>query len=371
MAKIRMKILYGITKSNFGGAQRYVYELARESKHRGHDTAVLLGGHGVLTEKLDSRAVRVISLPHLGRDIRITKDIRAFIDIWKILRREKPDVFHINSSKMAGIGAVAARFAGVKRIIFTAHGWEFNGPGRKYQKIFLKTLYWVTILASDLTICVSEKTKRDVESWPFVKNKLAVVHNGIAHFDYLARDEARKQLGLKEDTYVVGTIAELRRIKGLDILLTAWADFSKNRNVTLVIIGAGEEEENLTSLAKKLGISQTVYFAGFIDNARKFMKAFDVFVLASRSEALPYAPLEAGLAGLPVIATSVGGVPEIIKEDETGLLIQPEFPEELRHVLDGLRRDAELRKRLGDSLKKFVEKEYSLEQMFDRTFALY
>ncbi len=366
-----MKILYGITKSNFGGAQRYVYELAREAKHRGHDTAVLLGGHGVLTEKLDSRGVRVITLPGLERDVSITKDIRAFIDIYKTLKSERPDIFHINSSKMAGIGAVAARLAGVKRIIFTAHGWEFNGPGRKYQKMLLKVLYWVTILFSDLTICVSEKTRRDVVSWPFVKNKLSVVHNGIADFDFLSREEARKELGLKEDTYVVGTIAELRRIKGLDILLTAWADFSKNRNVTLVIIGAGEEAENLTALAKKLNISESVYFAGFIDNARKFMRAFDVFVLASRSEALPYAPLEAGLASLPVVATSVGGVPEIIKEDETGLLIQPEFPEELRHVLDGLRRDGDLRKRLGDALHTFVEKEFSLKQMFDKTFALY
>jgi glycosyltransferase involved in cell wall biosynthesis len=366
-----MKILYGITKSNFGGAQRYVYELARESKHRGHDTAVLLGGRGILTDKIESRGVRVISHPNLGRDIRVTKDIRAFIDIYKVLKEEKPDVFHINSSKMAAIGAVAARLAGIKRIIFTAHGWEFNVPGSSYSKIALKAIYWITIIASDLTICVSEKMKKDVVDWPLIKDKLTLVHNGIMPFDLLPREEARKELGLKDDTFVVGTIAELHRVKGLDILLRAWVDFSKNRNVTLVIIGIGEEEDNLALLAKRLGISETIYFAGFIDNARKFMKAFDVFVLASRSEALGYVLLEAGQASLPVVATSVGGIPEIIKEDETGLLIQPEFPEELRHVLDGLRRDGALRDRLGQALHEYVNKEFSLKEMFDKTFALY
>ncbi|MDB5194616.1 MAG: hypothetical protein JWN50_630 [Parcubacteria group bacterium] len=366
-----MKILYGITKSNFGGAQRYVYELAREAKHRGHDTAVLLGGRGVLTEKLDSRGVRVISLPTLGRDVRITKDLRAFLDIYRILRQERPDVFHINSSKMAAIGAVAARIAGVPHIIFTAHGWEFNGPGPLYRKIALKAIYWVTIAVSDLTICVSEKTMNDVAAWPFARKKCAVVHNGIAPFDLVPRDMARQELGIKGDTFTVGTISELRRIKGPDILLYAWRDFIKNHAGVLVIIGEGEELANLKEQAKKLGIESSVYFLGFMDNAKKFLKAFDVFVLASRSEALPYAPLEAGLAGLPVVATAVGGVPEIIKDLETGALVQPEFPEEICHVLEGFAADAKMRTDLGENLKKFVEEEYSLGQMFDKTFALY
>lgn len=366
-----MKILYGITKSNFGGAQRYVYELARESKHRGHDTAVILGGKGLLAEKLESRGVRVISLSLLGRDVSILKDIKEFFSIISILRKEKPDVFHVNSSKMGVVGALAGRIAGVREIVFTAHGFAFNEKHPFWQQVLLKLIYWGLFMLVHRVICVSEAIKIRVENWPFVRNKLFTIRNGVMPFDLLTREEARRELGLKEDTYVVGTIAELHRVKGLDILLTAWADFSKNRNVKLVIIGAGDEEENLNLLAKRLNISESVYFAGFVDNARKFLKAFDVFVLASRSEALGYVLLEAGHASLPVIATAVGGIPEIIKEDETGLLIQPEFPEELRHVLDGMRRDEALRNRLGQSLHAFVEKEFSLMQMFDKTFALY
>jgi len=366
-----VKILYGITKSNFGGAQRYVYELAREAKSRGHDTAVLLGGRGILTEKLDSREIRFISLPSLVRDVKAADDIRAFMDIYKILRREKPDVFHINSSKMGGMGAVAARFARVPEIVFTAHGWEFNGPRPEWQKSILKFFVWLTLLFSSKVICVSEKMQSDVETWPFIKRKLTVIHNGVAPFDLLPREQARAELGIHPDTFVVGTISELRKIKGPDILLRAWKDFRKDNDGVLVVIGDGEERDTLHALTRALGISDSVYFLGFMDNARKFLRAFDVFVLASRSEALGYVLIEAGYASLPVIATEVGGIPEVVKDLETGALVQPEYPEEICHVLQNFSKEPELMRTLGSNLNTFVREEYSLNQMFDKTFALY
>lgn len=366
-----MKIIYGITKSNFGGAQRYVYELAREAKHRGHDTAVLLGGQGPLKEKLDSRGVRTISLPSMWRDISLVNDLKEFVSMVRVLRREKPDVFHVNSSKMGGLGAFAGRVARVPMIVFTAHGWAQSENRPAWQKWIIGFLHWLTILLAHKTICVSEKTMENVSHWPLVRQKLFVVHNGIASFELKPRSEARARLGIKSDTLAVGTIAELHWVKGLDVLLRAWYEFKKNHEGILVIIGEGEERHNLGALTRALHLEDSVYFAGYIDNARAYLSALDIFVFASRSENLPYAPLEAGLAALPVIATEVGGVPEIIKDLETGALVQPEYPEEICHVLDNFARDPALRTELGDNLKKFVESEYSLHQMFDNTFTLY
>jgi glycosyltransferase involved in cell wall biosynthesis len=366
------KVLYGITKSNFGGAQRYVYELARGSKDRGFDTAVLLGGQGVLKDKLESRGIRTLTLPALDRDISLYNDIKEFFSIISILKKEKPDVFHTNSSKMGGLGALAGKIARVPKIIFTAHGFAFNESNRSLlQKAILKCIYWMIILLSDHTICVSESVKNRLETWPYIKNKLVVIHNGIMPFDLVSREDARKELGIKPNTFVVGTIAELHRVKGLDILLRAWLDYTQEHKAMLVIIGDGSEGENLNLLSKKLGIENSVYFAGFVDNARKYLLAFDVFVLASRSEGFPYALLEAGFASLPVVATSVGGVPEIIKEGETGLLVEPGYPEELAHILIGLSKDEQLRKTLGENVHTFTEKEFSLAQMFDHTFMVY
>lgn len=364
-----MKILYGITKSNFGGAQRYVFDMAVGARDAGHEVVVLCGGHGTLIEKLRGENIKVIPLDTMERDISLSKEISSFFQIIKVLDEEEPDVFHINSSKMGGLGGVAGRIAGVKKIIFTAHGWAFNEPRPIYQKVIIKFFVWLTLLFSHEIICVSEKTKRDISNWPFIKNKLRVIYNGINKFELAERTD---------ETFTVGTIAELHKIKGLDILLTAWSEFIKNHQAKLIIIGGGEERENLQNMANNLGItalsadgSNSVTFEGFVDNARSLLSTFDIFVLPSRSEAMPYAPLEAGLAGLPVVATSVGGIPEIIENDESGILIEKENPEALLSALIKLFGNADLRKKLGENLKKKVETEFSLNKMLRDTLEMY
>lgn len=357
-----MKILYGITKSNFGGAQRYVYELAVEAKKEGHDVAVLCGGESTLAQKLRKNNIRVVSIPHLQRDISIIDELKSFHFICQTLVKENPDVFHTNSSKMGGIGNLTGRLVGVRKIIFTGHGWAFNEPRPYWQKMLIKFFTWLTILLSHKTICVSEKTKEDVEKWPFINNRLVVIHNGTSRFN----------LDVREDkSFTVGAISELHRIKGLDILLIAWSKFIKKHQAKLVIIGEGEEKQNLENITKKLGISDSVIFKGFVDNARSLLSSFDIFCMPSRSEGMPYTLLEAGLAELPVIATSVGGIPEIIESGINGVLVLVENTETLFSTLILLAKDDDLRKRLGTNLKASIQENFSFEKMVEKTFALY
>ena len=216
------RILYGITKSNFGGAQRYVYDLAIEAKNKGLTVAVVLGGKGVLFEKLREANIQIFSIPSLARDISTFDDSRSFFELLSVIHKFDPDVFHINSSKVGGIGGVAARIMGVPKIIFTSHGWAFNEDRPNIQKAIIKFLHWVTILLSTKTICVADAAKRDFFGWPFVKNKLVVVRNGIQRFNLASREEARaKLLQGGSDNFLVGTIGELHRIKGHDTLLHA------------------------------------------------------------------------------------------------------------------------------------------------------
>lgn len=357
-----MRILYGITKSNFGGAQRYVFDMAVGAKNAGHEVTVLCGGNGPLVEKLQKENIRVISLPDLGRDVSIIKDFKSFLFVIQTLKKENPDVFHTNSSKMGALGNFAGRITGIKKIIFTGHGWAFNENRNWLEKLIINEGVWYTILLSHKTICVSEKTKEDVSWMPFIKNKLHIIYNGLNKFDLVERTD---------ETFTVGTIAELHKIKGLDILLTAWSKFIKNYNAKLIIIGGGEERENLQNMANNLGISDSVIFKGFVDNARSLLSTFDIFVLPSRSEAMPYAPLEAGLAGLPVIATSVGGIPEIIENNVSGILVEKENPEALLSALIKLFENQDLGKKLGENLKTKVETEFSLDKMLRDTLELY
>lgn len=359
---ISMKILYGITKSNFGGAGRYVFELAVKARDENHEVAVLCGQEGKLVEMLKKESIKTIPLANLERDISIVKEIKSFIDIVKILREERPDVFHLNSSKMGGLGVVAGRLIGIDKIIFTVHGWAFNEPRPVWQKNLIKFLAWVTILLSHKTICVSEKTRKDINGWPLIKKKLIIVYNGIREFDLAKRND---------NTFTVGATSELHKIKGLDILLLAWKKFVAKYEAKLILIGAGEEKKNLENMARNLGISNSVVFMGFVENARSLLSNFDIFCMPSRSEALPYGILEAGLAELPVIATPVGGIPEIIESGRNGILVPVENDEILFSTLVLLAENEDLRKRLGTNLKSSIQENFSFEQMVRKTFALY
>ncbi|MDP2655900.1 MAG: glycosyltransferase family 4 protein [bacterium] len=358
-----MKIIYGITKSEpFGGAQRYVFELAEEMQKRGHEVVVLCGGNGPLVQKLNNEKIRVVSIPGFGRDMDLIDDASRLLFIIKNVWREKPDVFHINSAKMGGAGIFTGRLLGVKKIIFTAHGWAFNEPRPGWQKVLIKFFTWLTILGAHKTICVSEKSKKDMLGWPFIKNKLVVVYNGTSGFALRERTE---------QAFTIGTVGELHKIKGQDILLEAWKKFIKNHQARLVIIGEGEERENLENMAKNLGISDSVIFKGFVDNARSLLSDFDIFCIPSRSENLPYVVLEAGYAGLPVIATTVGGIPEVIESGISGALIPAEDPEALFSSLVLFHDNPRMRDRLGATLKETIKEKFSFEQMVEKTLGLY
>lgn len=357
-----MKIIYGITKSNFGGAQRYVFELAKNARKNGEDVAVLCGGNGPLIEKLKIENIRVISLPNLGRDVSLLNDLKSFLFIIQTLRKEKPDIFHTNSSKMGLMGNLAGRIAGVKKIIFTGHGWAFNENRNWLSKIIIRDLVWYTVLLSHKTICVSEQTKKNISWEPLIKNKLAVIYNGIENFELAPRTDS---------FFTVGTIAELHRIKGLDILLHGWKEFIQGKQAKLVIIGEGEERKKLENLVSDLKIADSVVLRGLIDNARTLLGTFDIFILPSRSEAMPYALLEAGFTGLPVIATRVGGIPEIIENEKSGLLINKENPEQITEALNKLFNDKNLRETLGTNLKQTISTKFSISKMLASTYALY
>lgn len=368
-----MKILYGITKSNWGGAQKYVYDMALASRDAGHEVSVLCGGNGLLIEKLEKAGIRTVNLPYMGRDVKLASEFRAFVDTFKILRRERPDIFHINSSKMGGLGALAARIFGVKTIIFTAHGWAFNEARPWWQELIIQELAWLTMALSHKTICVSEGIWKQVRHLPFVSHKLVVIKHGVEEFPLEDRSEARAALfpGISDDTFLVGTIAELHKVKGHDITLRGFAKAFRGKNAAFVIVGGGEEERELKLLATRLGIGKQVRFAGFVDEGRSLLSGFDVFVLASRSEALGFVLLEAACAELPVIATNVGGIPEIVKNNETGMLIARDSFQELAGALSRLYENADLRKTLAGNLREFVSKNFSKQKMLEETLKLY
>ncbi len=373
------KVLFVITKSNFGGAQKYVYDLAVCTPKDEFEVVVAMGGAGILVDKLRAQNIRTITIPSLTRDIDVQRDLTSFKELLAIFRAERPDILHLNSSKIGGIGALAGRIAHIPHIIFTAHGWAWNEEHRSFlQRIVIKCVSWLTIMLAHKTIAVSETVWRESAHFPFAHSKTVVIKNGISPIDFFSRTAARDHLSahmktaLDPETFLVGTIAELHKNKGLSYAIQACAPLAQSGlNFHYLIIGEGEERESLINQIAEHGLQNHVSLAGFLDNAARHLKAFDCFLLPSLKEGLPYVLLEAGLAQIPIIATNVGGIPDLIKDNETGILIAPENALNITNALETLISNTNLQARLGEALHKKVQGEFSLEDMCAETIALY
>ena len=379
------KILFVITKSYWGGAQRYVYDLATAAAARGFDVVVAVGGQGLLIQKLQEAGVRTIALDTLTQHKTFLGDLLSFGSLFtliKIIKEERSDVLHVNSAKAGGLGALAGRWCGVPHIIFTAHGWEFMNDRGALSRVGIRLFSWLTILLSHTTIAVSQAVRSATVGWPFVTSKIVVIRNGVEDFPLLSRGEARAALiervptlasVFKEGMFAIGTVAELTPIKGLTYGIEAIAALPEEmrKKISWTIISDGALRDALQQQIDRLGLHNRVFLAGFMPEARTSLRAFDLFLLPSLFEALAYVLIEAGHAELPVIASKTGGIPEIVEDGTSGILVPPRDPQAIAHAIEKLMPDQELRITLGTALHAKVMREFSIERMVDETLEVY
>lgn len=383
----KKKLLFVITKSNWGGAQRYVFDLATSMTEK-FEVAVALGGDGTLSVRLKEAGITVISLPFLERDISLIKEIFVFRKLFALFKSTKPDIIHLNSSKIGGIGSLAGRLAKVPTIIFTVHGWAFREEWRsRTQQIIIKFLSWLTLLFSHKVIAVSDYDGRERIFFPFVEGKIQVIKNGIGESEFLSRNEARKILIAKakengaeipetiwsEDTLCIGSVGELHQNKGYLYAIEALRVLvlERKRRLVYLIVGNGEDRKKIEESIIKEGLHDKVFLLGEITNANAILPAFDIFLFPSVKEGLPYAVLEAGAAEMPVAASAVGGIPEIIDDMESGILVRPKNSSEIVRALEFLLENEERRKKFGTKLKQKIRKDFSLKKMVRETLEVY
>jgi glycosyltransferase involved in cell wall biosynthesis len=375
------RILYVITKANWGGAQHYVYDLATAAQKQGYEVAVAYGSPGELAHRLHAAGIPTFEIAGLGREVHFFKDISAFSSLLKIFRTYRPEVVHLNSSKIGGIGALAARLFGVRKILFTAHAWAFNEDRPWYQKVLIAFLAWGTIILSTRTIVVSKAMERQILRGPFMRRKVITITNGTHSYEFLDREAARNALTTycpalsipttHQDVWI-GTVAELHPVKGLIYAIEAIKTLRETyANIRYVVLGEGQMRKRLESQIAENNLQKTVFLLGHIKEAPRYGKAYDIFLLPSLSESFGIAILEAGLAGIPVIATRVGGIPEIVTDKETGLLVPPKDPAAIAHSIASLLADEPRRKELGAALRRKIENEFTIERVIRETFAEY
>lgn len=368
------KVLFVITKAEIGGAQKYVLDCVKAAKDDGLDVVVASEQDSHFYEALSAMEVPFRELPSVQRNVSARLDIRLFFELFSLFRKERPDILHLNSSKIGAVGALAGRCARIKNIIFTAHGWAFNEPRSALQRWTIIGISKFAALFQHTIICVSDFDRQAALRYHIARpEKLITIHNGIdaKAIPFLAKNEAREKLHIGEDMFVVGTIANFYKTKSLDTLVFAAISSANLEKIRFVIIGDGPEKETIERLIEKYQLHKNFILPGVIKDAQIYLKAFDVFVLPSKKEGLPYALLEAMAAHLPCIASDVGGIPEIIENDRNGIVIPAITPGKIWNAIASLMKEKKKARTFGAQAYETIEKQFSLDAMRKKTIALY
>jgi glycosyltransferase involved in cell wall biosynthesis len=358
----QLHILHVVISLDAGGLERVVVDLVREARSRGYRADVLcLERPGALAgQALDAgAAVHCVDKPPGLRLAWIGR-------VGAVVRELDPHIVHTHQMGALFYAGTAARRAGVGAVVHTEHGKHLHSMRRRLLAL------WATRYC-DRFFCVSEDIARDAirvaPQW-----KLQVVRNGIdlakvdgENVDRTAeRARVRRDLAIPREAGVVGTVGRLAEVKNQAILLSAFKQVLLARpDAHLLIVGDGPLREQLIAQSHDLGIDSRVRFVGFKPDCGPYLRAMDVFCLTSLSEGMPLVILEAWAAGALVIASSVGGVPELVHRENTGYLFSSGDCPGLAGLITATLTDAPARQRIVSRSRQLVEDEFTLRHMAD------
>lgn len=343
-----------------GGAERLVIEISKRLHPALHTTVCCLDDRGEWASEVEQAGIQVVALgrrpgfhPSLGRRLADLADSVG------------ATVLHCHQYSPFVYGCLAALHRPDLRVVYTEHGRLSDAPPSTKRRLANRILARRPV---DIAV-VSRELRAYLETGGFGSDRVRVIYNGIEpglEPRPADRDRARDALGLPQSAVVFGTVARLDPVKDLVTLIEA---FELTRlsvpNGMLAIIGDGPERSALAARARALGMASRVRFVGMRRDARALLPALDVFVNSSTSEGVSLTILEAMAAGLPVVATRVGGTPEVVLDDRTGLLVSPRDPAELAAALVVLAGSTECRTALGRAGRIRMMTEFSLDRMVD------
>ena len=364
---MKVRVLQIVTRLAVRGVPHHVLNLAAGLDKSRYETVVLAGrsdpGEGSLLDDARSRGIPVMELPLLQRRIDPLVDARAFVAIYRLIRAGRYHVVHTHISKAGFIGRLAARCAGVPAVVHTYHGWAQELHNQNAAGRLLLACERLAARASDAVIAVSHSVVEDA-----LQNRIgtrllySVVPNGIdltrfptsAVFDRSSVD----------GNPVLGAIGSMTPEKGFEVLLDAMVGVKRHfPRVQLFALGDGPLRAELEHRVQHLGLGETVRFLGTVEDVRPWLHTFDLVVQPSLREGQGLALLEAMAVGCPVIASRVGGIPEFIEHQKTGILTTPGDSSALAGAICELAGDEERRNLLARAARERVRSGYSLERM--------
>jgi glycosyltransferase involved in cell wall biosynthesis len=361
-----MNIIMTESSGAMGGQELAVLLYAEGLRARGHDLSLIVEPGSPIHWMTKTRQIPVVTI-----SMRRANYASAILAIRSMLCRTCPAIVHTNSSRDTWTASLAARLIRARpKIVRSRH---ISVPLNK--NLATRTLY--RRLCDCVIVTGEELTRRAlIERDGLDPRRVDAFPIGIdvaRFFPGMPASDLRQTLGIPNDHRLIGIVSYLRAYKGHRYFVEAAAQvLSRIKNVTFLIVGKGPEEDNLRTQIKGLGLTDRILLLGYCTDEVEILRSLDVFVLPSvEADTIPQALMQALAVGLPVISTSFGSIPDVVKHGETGLLAVPRDAASLAEHMIAMLQDESLRKRLGANGRRLVESRYSLDRMLDRLESVY
>jgi glycosyltransferase involved in cell wall biosynthesis len=380
-----VRVLRVIARLNMGGPALHVAYLTAGLAERGYETTLVAGslarGEDSMAFVADELGLDVVHVRELHREISPVRDMIAALRLAHLIRRERPTILHTHTAKAGAVGRMAALLAGSARppiVVHTFHGHVLRGYFDPVRTAGFRLLERLLARMSTVLVAVSPQVRDDLVALGVApRERFAVVRLGIELAERVTadgdlRDETRRVLGIAPARFVVGWIGRMTGVKRTEDVLVAFRRLrDRGVDATLCMIGDGPDRPAVERRAHELGVMRDTLFLGYQEEVARFYAAVDAVVLPSINEGTPVTAIEALAAGRPVVATRVGGVPDVVRDGEDGFLVPPGATGELADRLARLAHDPALRERMGEKGREHVLGRYAVERLVEDVDLLY
>jgi glycosyltransferase involved in cell wall biosynthesis len=376
--------------AHLGGVESYVVDLTKYGINAGYDIKVISLENDSPSQQFKQLGIEIITLNN--SNFRSVRPLHNIYYLYKTLRKIKPNAVHLHGTRPMVFGGIAAKLAGVRKLIATVHySYKLmclrkDGSIDKKRALYGKLIYLTGFRLCNRIITVSDQLSDEAKeiarelplySLKKLSQKLITIHIGLSVHEYYKTNDKTKfkqKCGIDEDTAIIGTALRLEPKKGVSYLLKA-ANILKKKDVKfkLIVTGEGYEKHQLMNLMETFNLQNHVVFLGYLKREKllEILSMLDIFVLPSLSEGFPIVNLEAMASFLPVVSTNVGGVSEALRENINGLLVKPGNEYELTDALIYLIQNPDIAREMGRRGREIVENEFKKEEMLKRIISFY
>jgi glycosyltransferase involved in cell wall biosynthesis len=375
----KIKVAQVITRMDWGGSPDVLRVLCQKLDPDIYELKIFVGSTGHPTAKTNAFFAafkdKITFIPELKREVSFRDDWLALVKFTRLFKKGKFDIVHTHTAKAGVIGRLAARLAGVPVVVHTPHGHNFYGYFNRFFSGLIILIEKFLTIFTDRIMALTELEKNDYLKFKVAnENKVILIYMGLELDGFLPVDSAKikESLNIGDQEKVVGFVGRLEPIKGPQFFVdAARLCLENNRLPRFILVGEGSLRQDLEQKVDSWGLKNKIVFLGWRDDIADIMSVLDILVLPSLNEAVGIVLLEAQSLGVPVVASEVGGIPEMVQDKQTGILVRPGSAAALSLAINNLLSDPQRLRAMSAAGKNWVKDRFKAEDMVSKISGLY